>query len=148
MSPSFEAAASVEQLVIVLRSAQKLKVGDANPLAIHSIVEILKKRQLSITDPDTFCTLVNGVSRVKGHAGFVMSCLDNLKGMTLNPDQLTVIFQSSERVSRYADIKVALQEALEVFQRLQPQFNTTQLSLIDSAIQSIEINCPREAVES
>lgn len=67
-SSRFSEGASISQLVVLLRSLQKLRAQDTSPLVLHRTVELLSHRDIHSADVSSMVILLSALSRMPGES--------------------------------------------------------------------------------
>jgi hypothetical protein len=94
-SANFLKSASLQQLIVVLRSIQKLNKTGINPPEVYRLLDVISTRPLQFRDANTPCTLLNAITRVAGYDRLCNDCLRSMNGLTLaetHRDSLVRIF--------------------------------------------------------
>ena len=117
---------SLKQLIVTLRSLQKLGVTESNPAAIHRMIDNITNRmtrtsetETAALDGTTLCMLLNSLSRIS-------SCVETRLFNTV----LTTIFIESKNISS-SDATVLMQSLARVGK------NTLDPALIDSILTKV-----------
>jgi hypothetical protein len=105
-SANFLKSASLQQLIVVLRSIQKLNKTGINPPEVYRLLDVISTRPLQFRDANTPCTLLNAITRVAGYDRLCNDCLRSMNSLTLaetHRDSLVRIFdllpKSPEKMS-------------------------------------------------
>lgn len=115
---------SLKQLIVTLRSLQKLGVTESNPAAIHRLIDNISNRmtrtsETAALDGTTLCMLLNSLSRIP-------RCVETRLFNTV----LTAIFIKSKNISS-SDATVLMQSLARVGK------NTLDPALIDSILEKV-----------
>lgn len=91
-------SSSFQTLAVILRSLQKMGIGERNPLVLHKLVDLMNSRSFGDQTTGDLCMYVNGVARMKGYDEDVMTCLRLILARELTPVQVILVLQSFSRL--------------------------------------------------
>ena len=133
--------ASLSQLVVILRSLQKLGVMQQNPRVSHKLVELISAKPLDERIPSHIaCTLLSALSRLPGYTALIDQVFILVASRELSSDQIALLFQVMAR----SGITSAFESVHAKMAASPHSFTGRQISIIAAACEQL----PRELTQN